>query len=71
MGKILDIHIESEFIKLEQFLKLIDLVSSGGEAKLFIIDNDILVNNILEKRRGRKLYKDDQILINNQIYKIC
>ena len=71
MGKILDIHIESEFIKLEQFLKLIDLVSSGGEAKLFIIDNDILVNNILEKRRGRKLYKDDQILINDQIYKIC
>ena len=71
MGKILDIHIESEFIKLEQFLKLIDLVPSGGEAKLFIIDNDILVNNILEKRRGRKLYKDDQILINDQIYKIC
>lgn len=71
MGKILDIHIESEFIKLEQFLKLIDLVSSGGEAKLFIIDNDILVNNILEKRRGRKLYKDDQILIDDQIYKIC
>ena len=71
MGKILDIHIKSEFIKLEQFLKLIDLVSSGGEAKLFIIDNDILVNNILEKRRGRKLYKDDQILINDQIYKIC
>lgn len=71
MGKILDIHIESEFIKLEQFLKLIDLVSSGGEAKLFIIDNDILVNNILEKRRGRKLYKDDQIVINDQIYKIC
>ena len=71
MGKVLDIHIESEFIKLEQFLKLIDLVSSGGEAKLFIIDNDILVNNILEKRRGRKLYKDDQIVINDQIYKIC
>ena len=71
MGKILDTHIESEFIKLEQFLKLIDLVSSGGEAKLFIIDNDILVNNILEKRRGRKLYKDDQIVINDQIYKIC
>ena len=71
MGKILDIHIESEFIKLEQFLKLIDLVSSGGEAKLFIIDNDILVNNILEKRRGKKLYKDDQILIDDQIYKIC
>lgn len=71
MGKILDIYIESEFIKLEQFLKLIDLVSSGGEAKLFILNNDILVNNIIEKRRGRKLYKEDQILIDGQLYKIC
>ena len=71
MGKVLNIEIKGEFIKLEQFLKLIDLVSSGGEAKLFILDNDILVNNIIEKRRGRKLFREDQILINEQLYKIC
>ena len=71
MGKVLHIDINSDYIKLEQFLKLIDLVSSGGEAKLFILNNDILVNNIIEKRRGRKLYKEDQIFIDGQLYKIC
>lgn len=71
IGQISPIRIKSEYIKLEQFLKLVDLVSSGGEAKLFIIENNIEVNGIKEDRRGKKLYKGDHIKINDQEYEIC
>ena len=66
-----EISIYSEYIKLEQFLKIADIVASGGEAKAFIADNLILINKEEEKRRGRKLYKGDVIEVLNKTYKIC
>lgn len=71
IGETLRIEISSEYIKLEQFLKLIDLVSSGGEAKLFILENNIEVNGLKEDKRGKKLYRGDHIKINDQEYEIC
>lgn len=65
------VEIVDKFITLGQFLKVVDLVSSGGEVKYFILNNNILVNNEKETRRGRKLYKNDQISINNATYEIC
>lgn len=71
VGKMKKIEIRGEFIKLEQLLKIADLVSSGGEAKSFLFNNEILVNGEVDQRRGRKLYKNDEIKIFNEIYKIC
>ena len=65
------IKINDEFITLGQFLKVINLISSGGEAKNFLIDNKILVNDEKETKRGKKLYKNDLIIINNKTYTIC
>ena len=65
------VKINDEFITLGQFLKVVDLVSSGGEVKYFILNNNILVNNEKETRRGRKLYRKDQIIIDNITYEIC
>ncbi|MDF2720773.1 MAG: yaaA [Paenibacillus sp.] len=53
--------ITTEYITLGQFLKLADCISTGGEAKSFIQETDILVNDEPEKRRGRKLYPNDRI----------
>ena len=66
-----EIKIKGEYIKLEQLLKIVNLVSSGGEAKFFLINNKILINNELDQRRGRKLYKGDVVKIFNIIYKLC
>lgn len=60
------IKITTEFITLGQLLKLTKTTSTGGDVKLFLKTNDILVNNVKEDRRGRKLYKNDEIIINNQ-----
>lgn len=62
--------IDSEFITLAQALKFLDLVSSGGQAKFFLIENEIFVNGERETRRGRKLYPDDVIRFENQSYRI-
>jgi len=46
-------------MKLDQFLKWKNLVSSGGEAKNFIKSGSVKVNGVIETRRGRKLNKGD------------
>jgi S4 domain protein YaaA len=64
------IFIKEEYITLGQFLKFTHLISNGGAAKFFLINNTILVNDINEKRRGRKLKAHDEIKINNQCFLI-
>ena len=63
--------ITDEYIKLSQFLKYIDLINSGGEAKIFLENNTILINGIIDNRKGRKLYKGDIVKILNKKYLIC
>ena len=55
-------------MKLDQFLKLIGVVQTGGQAKMVIKSGKILVNGIVEKRRGRKLIDGDQIIFDNETY---
>ena len=71
MGIIKEVKIKDEFITLGQLLKLVDLVSTGGEVKYFLMNEKILVNNIQDNRRGKKLYKNDLINIQSITYKIC
>ena len=49
-------------MKLDQFLKWNNLVSSGGEAKYFINEGKVQVNGEIEKRRGRKLVYGDKVM---------
>jgi ribosome-associated protein len=57
------VKIDSEYIKLDSFLKAVYAVSSGGEAKLIIGVGQVLVNGDMEQRRGRKLYPGDRVNI--------
>jgi len=65
-----DISIDTEFIKLDQFLKYEGLVSTGGEAKSVINDGLVKVNGKAEFARGKKLYKQDVIEFEGEQYKI-
>ncbi len=55
--------IETEYIKLDSLLKAVNIVGSGGEAKLVIADGLVRVNDELELRRGRKLYPGDRVCL--------
>ncbi|MFD0961750.1 S4 domain-containing protein YaaA [Paenibacillus chungangensis] len=58
-----EIAINTEYIALGQFLKLADCISTGGQAKFFLQDNEIVINGELDNRRGRKLYAGDQVKV--------
>ena len=62
------IKIQGEYITLQQFLKIENFISSGGEAKYYLNSNQVYVNNELENRRGRKLYPADVVQIDGKEY---
>lgn len=62
--------LNSEFIKLDQLLKAVNIVSTGGEAKIMILEGNILVNGEVETRRGRKIYKDYEVENKDKTIKI-
>jgi len=64
------IHITTEYIKLDQFLKLAEVVSSGGEAKMFIQTHPIMVNKVAEDRRGRKLRHGDVVMCTKGTFQV-
>ena len=56
-------------MKLDQFLKWKNLVSSGGEAKILIKSGSVIVNDVVETRRGRKLNKGDKVIfLKNELF---
>jgi ribosome-associated protein len=55
--------ITTDYIKLDSFLKAVDAVGSGGQAKLIIADRLVRVNGQVELRRGRKLYPGDRVTL--------
>ena len=64
----LELKIESEYIKLDQFLKLADIASTGGHAQYLIQEGVVKVNGEVEMRRGKKLVPGDIVEVEgNQI----
>ena len=58
-NKIEEVVINTEFIKLGQLLKWANFTGSGVEAKIFIQNGEVKVNDAVETRRGKKIYDGD------------
>ena len=56
-----DITITTEFIKLQDLLKLASLVGTGGEAKIVIQNGDVSVNGEVCTMRGKKIRPGDTV----------
>ena len=54
--------ITAEFITLGQFLKAVNVIGTGGEAKFYLAENAVKVNGEPEQRRGRKLRPGDLVI---------
>ena len=57
-------------IRLGQFLKLANLVESGGEAKPLVADGAVSVNGEVETRRGRQLSPGDVVSVGGQAARV-
>lgn len=55
------ITITTEFIRLQDLMKLGSLVSTGGEAKMLIQEGQVSVNGEVCLQRGRKLRPGDTV----------
>ena len=71
MGKkIIKLRQDEEYITLQSLLKISNVISTGGMAKMFLEENEVLVNNERENRRGRKLYTGDEVSFGNNLFKV-
>ena len=59
---------DEDFITLGVLLKIAGIIDTGGQAKWFLSENAVLVNDEEENRRGRKLYHGDVIIVKNQSF---
>ena len=64
------ISIKEDFIRLDSAMKLANMVSTGGHAKIVIQDGEVLVNNQVCTMRGKKLYKGDKVEFDGQGFEI-
>ena len=59
------VNLKTPYITLGQLLKIVDEISSGGQAKWYLSENNVKVNGEIDDRRGRKLYPDDKVELPN------
>lgn len=64
------IKVTTEFIKLDQLMKYAEMVQSGGEAKMLIAQELVLVNGEICTQRGKKIRPGDQVEFDGETYSI-
>ena len=67
----LSVTIHTEYIKLQDAMKLANAVGSGGEAKVLIQDGQVSVNGEVCTMRGKKLRPGDTFACHGQSYLIA
>lgn len=65
------VEIRTEYIKLEQLLKLAGIVGSGADAKALIISGEVKVNDNVELQRGKKLRPGDYVQFEGKKYLVA
>ena len=61
------ITITTEFIKLQDLLKFASLVSTGGEAKIVILEEEVTVNGEVCTQRGKKIRPGDKVEFRGEV----
>ena len=64
------IDISTQPIELCKLLKIANMVSGGGEAKIVISEGYVLLNNEVEFQKRKKVYHDDIIEFNGETIQV-
>lgn len=64
------VKIDTDFIKLDAFLKLCGAVMTGGHAKSVILNGEVSVNGEVCLVRGKKLHTGDKVKFNGCIFEV-
>lgn len=61
--EIVEFELNTEYIELIKLLKVLQIAESGGQAKLFVENDEVLLNEQVEHRKRAKLRKGDVVEI--------
>jgi ribosome-associated protein len=61
----------SPTIRLGQYLKLVGLAATGGEAKYLIQEGHVRVNGEVETRRKRQLHVGDRVALEDRSFTVA
>ena len=64
------VEISTEFIRLDSLLKFAGACTTGGQAKLEILQGSVKVNGEICKMRGKKLRNGDKISFDGKDYEV-
>lgn len=64
------VEINTDYIKLDQFLKWSGACDNGAIAKSFILDGFVKVNGNVEIQRGKKLRNGDIVEFENKKFEV-
>jgi len=62
-NKNIEFQLEEDFIELIKLLKLLRIAESGGQAKMFVENGEVIHNGEVESRKRAKIRKGDLIEI--------
>ncbi len=66
----MDLVIATAEITLGDALKWAGIASTGGRAKLLVRSGGVMVNGIVERRRGRRLCPGDRVIVRGREYRV-
>ena len=55
------VEVNVEPIELYKILKIENLVEGGGEAKVRIANGEVMLNGLIETRKRKKVYHNDEV----------
>jgi ribosome-associated protein len=70
-GGMREVSIGGDMIRLGQFLKLADLIDTGGEGKMLIASGDVAVNGAVDRQRGRQLHPGDVVTVRGRSVRVA
>lgn len=69
-AEVIIVEINQEPIELYKVLKIENLVEGGGEAKIRIANGEVMLNGLVETRKRKKVYHNDEVEYLGQVLKI-
>jgi ribosome-associated protein len=65
------VYFHTEFVKLQQLMKLADVVGQGSDAKMLIQEGYVKLNDEVCTMRGKKVYDGDVMEFEGEKYLAC
>lgn len=66
----MEFELKEEYIELIKLLKVLNLVGSGGEAKMHVASGTVTLNGEVETRKRCKIRKGDIVKFNETFIKV-